>query len=136
MLVGSGVHDVDVNDIRRTVATEIAAMGYSSDVVSGLLSHAPATVTRRHYDHHQYEPQKRQALEAWAARLERIVGGTGHVDKEGSPMFGSRPPSRFRSWPQGSPPRFLSSLIDVAGIEASHVFDVGRLQSPTYLAQL
>lgn len=83
VLVGSGVHDVDVHDIRRTVATEIAAMGYSSDVVSGLLNHAPATVTRRHYDHHQYEPQKRQALEAWAARLERIVEGTGHVDKEG-----------------------------------------------------
>ena len=53
------------------------------DVVSGLLNHVPATVTRRHDDHQQYEPQKRQALEAWAARLKQIVEGTGHVDKEG-----------------------------------------------------
>ncbi len=43
-------------------------------VISKVLNHAEGGVTKV-YDRHRYEPEKRQALERWGARLEAIVEG-------------------------------------------------------------
>ena len=62
------------HDLRRTVATHLSAMGFSS-VVPFILGHIPQTITAIHYDQYDYLIEKRRALDAWAQRLEDIVSG-------------------------------------------------------------
>jgi integrase len=62
------------HDMRRTAATHLAALGFST-VVPFVLGHTPKTVTGIHYDHHGYLAEKRNALEAWAQRLDGIAAG-------------------------------------------------------------
>jgi integrase len=62
------------HDMRRTAATHMAAMGFST-VVPSVLGHAPQTVTGIHYDQHDYLAEKRNALEAWAQRLDGVAAG-------------------------------------------------------------
>jgi hypothetical protein len=49
-------------------------MGISRLTVSKLLNHAESGVTAV-YDRHSYDPEKRQALEAWGQRLQEIITG-------------------------------------------------------------
>lgn len=51
-------------DIRRTVETRLADLGIHSDVRAQLQSHGLGGVQSRHYDRHDYLPEKRAALEA------------------------------------------------------------------------
>ena len=63
------------HDLRRTVATFLTSeIGVSRLVVSKLLNHVETGVTRV-YDRASYDREKRQALDAWAVRLEQIVSG-------------------------------------------------------------
>jgi integrase len=62
------------HDLRRTFATHAARIGVSRFNISRVLNHADTGVTGRHYDHHEYEAEKRHALDAWGAELMRIVG--------------------------------------------------------------
>lgn len=64
-----------LHDIRRTVATHMVRLGVSEAVVSRVLNHAAQGVTARVYALHGYAPEKRGALERWAAELDRAVGG-------------------------------------------------------------
>ena len=45
------------------------------DVVGRVLNHAPKGVTAKVYALHRYEPEKRSALDRWAAELMREVEG-------------------------------------------------------------
>jgi integrase len=68
------------HDLRRTVATRLAQMGTPPETVSAILNHTRGDVTGRHYDHYQRAPEKRAALDAWAAAVTDIVEGkTGNV---------------------------------------------------------
>ncbi len=49
-------------------------MGIPRLVVSKILNHADREITGV-YDRHTYDPEKRHALEAWAAHLESILSG-------------------------------------------------------------
>lgn len=69
--VVSGVNFVP-HDLRRTAASHMTGMGISRLVVSKILNHAEAGITRV-YDRHSYDNEKRQALDAWAARMGAIV---------------------------------------------------------------
>ncbi len=62
------------HDLRRSAASHMTGMGIPRLTVSKLLNHAEAGITKV-YDRHSYDPEKRQALEAWGARLEEIVTG-------------------------------------------------------------
>ena len=69
------------HDLRRTGATNITSerIGIPRFIVSQVLAHASdtggaAAVTGMHYDLYDYLPEKRQALDAWAALLSEIVG--------------------------------------------------------------
>jgi hypothetical protein len=56
----------------------MAAMGIGENIVARVLNHASEigrTVTGSVYIRHSFAAEKRHALEAWAAELERIVGG-------------------------------------------------------------
>lgn len=62
------------HDLRRTAASHIASIGIPRLVISKILNHAEAGVTRI-YDRHSYDAEKRAALDAWAERLAAIVAG-------------------------------------------------------------
>ena len=51
----------------------MTSMGISRLVVSKILNHVEQGVTRV-YDRHSYDKEKREALDAWATRLEEIIG--------------------------------------------------------------
>jgi integrase len=67
-----------VHDIRRTVASQMTAMGFGRLVVAKVLNHAERGVTAV-YDRHTYDREKMVVMNAWADRLERIIAG-GQVD--------------------------------------------------------
>lgn len=67
----SGVEFV-MHDLRRTAASLMTGMGISRLVVSKILNHVEQGVTRI-YDRHSYDKEKREALDAWAEKLESIL---------------------------------------------------------------
>lgn len=62
------------HDLRRTVATRLAKLGYGT-TAPYVLGHTPQTVTGIHYDQHDYLPEKRLALDAWSERLDALDHG-------------------------------------------------------------
>lgn len=71
----------DLRDIRRTIETQLASMGITSDIRAQLLSHGLSGVQHQHYDRHDYAKQKAQALKRWEAHLQALAAGkkTGNV---------------------------------------------------------
>jgi integrase len=64
-----------LHDIRRTVATHLVRLGVTETIVGRVLNHAPQGVTARTYALHSYAPEKRSALDRWAAEVMRAVSG-------------------------------------------------------------
>jgi integrase len=64
-----------LHDLRRTAATHMVRLGVSEEVVGRVLNHAPKGVTAKVYALHTYAPEKRNALDRWAAELMRSVAG-------------------------------------------------------------
>ena len=62
-----------MRDLRRTAETHMAALGISSDVRAQIQSHGLGGIQARHYDRHDYMPEKRAALVLWVQRLKGIV---------------------------------------------------------------
>ena len=62
------------HDLRRTAASLMTGMGISRLTVAKILNHVEFSITAV-YDRHSYDAEKRQALEAWAVRVEQIVTG-------------------------------------------------------------
>ncbi len=71
----SGVTNWHVHDLRRTAATNMARLGVDRVVIGKVLNHAENEVTAV-YDRHQYDLEKRRALELWGQRLAAIADGT------------------------------------------------------------
>ena len=64
------------HDLRRTAATNMASMGISSSIIGKILNHKDRTVLAIHYNHYDYDREKRQAMETWGRKLKGIVEGT------------------------------------------------------------
>jgi len=64
-----------LHDLRRSAATHMVRLGISETTVGRVLNHAPQGVTARVYALHSYAPEKRNALNAWAAEISRVIGG-------------------------------------------------------------
>ena len=62
------------HDLRRTMRTGLAAAGVRETVAEIAIGHVRQGIAAV-YDRHQYEAEKRAALEAWERRLLRIVDG-------------------------------------------------------------
>jgi integrase len=62
------------HDFRRTAASMMAGMGIQRLVISKILNHIEPGVTKV-YDRYSYDKEKQEALNAWGARLARIVSG-------------------------------------------------------------
>ena len=63
------------HDLRRTAATHMVRLGIPELVVSRVLNHAVQGITGQVYALHSYAPEKRNALEVWAAEVDRAVNG-------------------------------------------------------------
>ncbi|WP_083262646.1 tyrosine-type recombinase/integrase [Roseivirga sp. 4D4] len=61
------------HDLRRTGATLLTSVGYSTDWVSKLLNHTPSGVTETHYDMFDYFEEKRAGIECIKYILDRIL---------------------------------------------------------------
>jgi integrase len=60
-------------DLRRTVGTRLAELGFDETTRGRVLNHARVTVTERHYNLHAYLDETRRALTAWDTELQRIL---------------------------------------------------------------
>jgi integrase len=65
-----------LHDLRRTARSLLSRAGVSADIAERCLAHVIPGV-RGVYDRHAYLEEKRQAFEALAAEVERIVGAAG-----------------------------------------------------------
>jgi integrase len=63
------------HDLRRTLATRLAALGVPAEDVKACLNHARSDVTGRHYDQYDRLREKRHALDLWSAQVQRIIDG-------------------------------------------------------------
>jgi len=62
-----------IHDLRRTLRTGITKLRFPEEVGDRILNNATAAGVRKVYQRHQYLPEMRQALNAWAHELTRIV---------------------------------------------------------------
>ena len=69
-----------VHDLRRTVRSNLAALGVDPVVAKKVLNHTLAGMDRI-YDRHSYADEKRAALILWADRLASVVEGKRSKDK-------------------------------------------------------
>lgn len=78
-MTGKGVKAAPwrLHDLRRTAATHMVRLGIGEEVVARVLNHAREGVTAKVYALHSYAPEKRHALETWAAEVKRAVEGAG-----------------------------------------------------------
>ena len=70
------------HDIRRTALTKMAELGVAPIVLGHVVNHRTTTkagVTLGVYVQHQYEREKREALELWADRLQGIISDGAEV---------------------------------------------------------
>jgi len=73
MDLASGVSDWRNHDIRRTVRSQLAALGVPEVVSERILNHAERDQMVKAYNVHKYRDEKRDALERWAQRVREIV---------------------------------------------------------------
>ena len=76
------LEDFRAHDLRRTVATELAALGVTDNVTGRILNHATetkSTITGRVYNRYSFQKEKREAMDMWAARLIALVDGVNVV---------------------------------------------------------
>jgi integrase len=77
-----GIAHWTAHDLRRTALTKMAELGVAPIVLGHVANHRTTTkagITLGVYVHHQYEKEKREALELWADRLLGIVSGGADV---------------------------------------------------------
>lgn len=65
------VTDFQIHDLRRTASTHMAALGVAQGTIDKILNHAKR---KDHYNHHRYDKEKKEALDAWSLELERVIG--------------------------------------------------------------
>jgi integrase len=65
--------DWGVHDLRRTAATEMGRLGIAEFIIAKVLNHASRGITGQVYNRYEYLPEKRHALDTWAAYLDRLV---------------------------------------------------------------
>ena len=66
-----------LHDVRRSVASGLQRLGVALHVIEKVLNHASGSFAGivSTYQRHEFEPEKRAALDRWATHVERIVEG-------------------------------------------------------------
>ncbi len=68
-----GAGKFTTHDLRRTVETRLAALGFGREVRDRVLNHVDRSVGATHYNRHDYLVEKRRALDAWANALAAVL---------------------------------------------------------------
>ena len=63
------------HNLRHTVTTQLAMAGIDGVHISKVMNHTVPGITAQVYNHHQYDKEKRQALETWERKLKGILFG-------------------------------------------------------------
>ena len=86
------------HDLRRTMATNLQKLGVRLEVTEAVLNHVSGSRAGivGVYQKHDYATEKRQALEAWAKRVEEIVAGARRRVWSTSRLRGDRPMAIIR----------------------------------------
>lgn len=71
----TGAQPFTARDLRRTWKTLTGAAGIAKEARDRLQNHARGDVASKHYDRWDYMPEKRAAMAAWEAYLDRILAG-------------------------------------------------------------
>jgi integrase len=66
------------HDLRRTAASFMTKLGVPRLHVEKVLNHSTGDIAEV-YDRHDYLPEKRVALERWAAHLTNVIAGKDNV---------------------------------------------------------
>lgn len=74
-LARMGVAPFTPHDLRRTVTTGMFDIDVSEYIIKRTLNHSTKGVTDTHYNKSALMPQRRAALEAWVAYLDRTIRG-------------------------------------------------------------
>lgn len=69
-----GLPPFSPHDARRTIASGLALLGYSSDTIAAVLSHKLPGVTAMHYLRHNQDAEKQRALTGWERHVLEITG--------------------------------------------------------------
>lgn len=72
-----------IRDLWKTAETHMAALAISSDVRAQIQSHGLGGIQARHYDRHNYMPEKRKALELWSGRFRNLPTATQRTSTQG-----------------------------------------------------
>ena len=70
-----GIEDAAVHDLRRTLATNLGAMGVPDNVIERTEGRDKRKGVAGVYHRYQYAPEKLRALRLWSLRLQEIVRG-------------------------------------------------------------
>jgi integrase len=79
----SGIADFDFKTARPTVRTGLDELEIPPHVKDRCLNHAPSGVGEKHYSKYTYEREQREAFEAWAKHVEKLVYPEGVVGLHG-----------------------------------------------------
>ena len=65
------------HDLRRSVASGMAALGIAPHVIESILNHRSGVISgvARIYNRHDFRAEKAHALATWAAHLDRLEHG-------------------------------------------------------------
>jgi integrase len=66
------IADWRFHDLRRTAGTNMASLGVPVSTISRILNHKEGGVTKI-YNRYGYMPEKREALETWARKIESLI---------------------------------------------------------------
>lgn len=69
----SGIKDWYLHSHRHTIETGMAELRVEPHIRDLLLDHVSQRGAGKGYNHHHYKDEMREAMEAWAEHIERIV---------------------------------------------------------------
>ena len=69
------IEEFSAHDLRRTFITGLKKMQVPGHVVDRITNHKAVGITDRVYNQYDYLKEKREALDAWGAKVARIVSG-------------------------------------------------------------
>jgi integrase len=79
----SSIADFTFHAARHTLGTNLQDLKVPPHIISECLAHARQGVTARHYGHYDYLDEQREAFEAWASHVEKLIYPDGVVGLHG-----------------------------------------------------
>ena len=74
VMPGAGLAGLAPHDLRRTCGTAITRLGFGRHIMDRVLNHVQRSNIGAIYDRHEYLAEKRAALTAWSAEIQRLLG--------------------------------------------------------------